>query len=319
MNDELHESSELSELAPQPIILVHGGAGRCAPELHAEATANVKVAVEAARAALAAGDCVDAAVAAVRHLEKTPCYNAGTGACLNDLGEYETDAGIMRSRDMAVGAIGAAHNLADAVFVARAVMEHSRHSLIVGAGVEAFAKSLSAEHGGPVGTFDRAAMHTEKAQRNYDRVKAGKISQDGRADTVGAVVLDAAGNFCAAGSTGGVLCKTPGRVGDTAMVGAGFYADPQLGACVATGVGEAIMRRVFCYELLRRYRDAPHGASLQSLAEEACAALRRETKAAVGVLAIAPDGQSAIAHACVHMSWARGVGDADIEHGLARA
>lgn len=303
-----------------PIVLVHGGAGFVPEELREGAVEGTRAAVELAQAALAKGDCVDAAVAAVRELERRPGYNAGTGACMNELGEFETDAGIMRSWDRAVGAVAAAPDLADAIVVARAVMEHSRHSVLAGEGVRRFAKA----HG--VGTFDRAAVYTDKAQRRFDDATAGKMSRDGRADTVGAVVLDAQGRLCAAGSTGGVLLKSVGRVGDTPLVGAGFYASEALGACVATGVGEAIMGRVFCYALLERYQQAVAAgrdrgtATLQALADEFCDRLRAETRAAVGTLAVAPDGAWAIAHACRHMSWGFGLGleSTSVHAGLAR-
>ncbi len=296
-------------MSVEPIVVTHGGAGRYAEALHVEAEANAKEAAARGRERLLAGeDCEAAAVACVRALEDAPAHNAGRGACMNAEGKFETDAGIMRSRDGAVGAVGGVPDLADPILVAQAVMEHSRHSLLVGAGVRAFAEAHD------VGTFDRAALYTDKAQRSYNRALAGKMAKDGRADTVGAVVRDAKGDFCVAGSTGGVLLKTPGRVGDTALVGCGFFASPELGACAATGVGEQIMARVFCYALLERY--ARQGGDLVALAHAACADLRRATGAAVGVIAIAPDGAWVATHACPHMAWGAAIGDAPLRGGL---
>ena len=267
-----------------------------AQSLHDTAVENVQIAARAGMAALQGGDCEDAAVAAVQHLERTPCYNAGVGACMTLDGEFETDAGIMRSIDGKIGAVAAVRDLADPVVVAREVMRNSRHCVLAGEGAARFAR----ERG--VGTFGRDALWTQKAQDRYDRALAGRMERDGRADTVGAVVIDASGNMCVAGSTGGVLLKTPGRVGDTPMVGAGFLADPRLGAAAATGVGEAIMARSFCFALLDRH--AREGGSLQAHAQAMCDALRADTGAAVGVIAISPRGEVGVAHACKHMSWA---------------
>jgi beta-aspartyl-peptidase (threonine type) len=292
----------------EAIIIVHGGAGNVAKALHEMAVQHVQVAVRSGLDALRDGDCEDAAVAAVKHLERTPCYNAGVGSCMNLEGKFETDAGIMRSIDGAVGGVAAVPELADPIVVAREVMCSSKHSVLAGAGAAAFAR----ERG--VGTFGHEAMWTQKAQNRFDRALAGKIERDGRADTVGAVVLDADGNLCVAGSTGGVLLKTPGRVGDTPFVGAGFLAHPKLGTAAATGVGEAIMARSFCFALLDRH--AREGGSLQAHAQAMCNELRKETGSAVGVIAISPDGQVAIAHACKHMSWALARGTQPIASGL---
>ena len=291
-----------------PIVIVHGGAGTVAKALHDMAVQHVQVAVQAGLGSLREGDCEDAAVAAVKHLERTPCYNAGVGSCMNLDGKFETDAGIMRSRDGAVGAVAAAPELADPIVVAQAVMRDSKHSVLAGEGAVAFARAQG------VGTFGHEAMWTQKAQNRFDRALAGKIERDGRADTVGAVVLDAQGHLCVAGSTGGVLLKTPGRVGDTPFVGAGFLAHPHLGAAAATGVGEAIMARSFCFALLDRH--AREGGSLQAHAQAMCDQLRQESKSAVGVIAISPKGEVAIAHACKHMSWAMARGDDALKFGL---
>lgn len=292
----------------EAIVIVHGGAGMVARAMHDMAVEHVQVAARAGLDALREGDCEDAAVAAVKHLERMPCYNAGVGSCMNLEGKFETDAGMMRSSDQAVGAVAAVPDLVDPVVVARAVMRDLKHSVLAGAGAVEFAKKKG------VGTFGSEAMWTSKAQKRYERALAGRIERDGRADTVGAIVLDAQGNMCVAGSTGGVLLKTPGRVGDTPFVGAGFLAHPKLGVAAATGVGEAIMARSFCFALLDRH--AREGGVLQEHAQAMCDELRLDTKAAVGVIAISPDGQVGIAHACKHMSWAMARGTEPLRFGL---
>ncbi|HLT40241.1 MAG TPA: isoaspartyl peptidase/L-asparaginase [Enhygromyxa sp.] len=295
------------------IIVVHGGAGTCAAELHEAAVSGTRAAAAVGLASLFDIDpddpdaCVEAAIAAVRVLEDDPTFNAGRGSCMTSAGELEVDAGIMRSRDLAVGAVAGVRDLANACELARAVMEHCKHSLLVADGARRFGIERN------VGRFSRELVWTPKAQQRFELAMTGAMPADNRADTVGAVVRDRHGNLCALGSTGGVLLKLPGRVGDTPVIGAGFYAHPELGAAVATGVGEAIMRRVGCYELLRR---AAAGQPIQQAAEQLCAEIHAADGAAVGFIAIDPRGEVAVAHRSEHMSWAIARDGAEIQAGL---
>ena len=297
------------------LVLVHGGAGTYADELREAAVAGTRAAAEAGRARLvelgAREDaCVEAALHAIRVLEGDPTFNAGRGSCMSAEGHFEVDAGIMRSRDGASGAVASVRDLFGAADLARAVMERSRHSLLVGAGAAAFAREHEA------GRIDRDLLLTDKAQARYEAAKSGTMPIDNRADTVGAIALDPRGHLCAVGSTGGVLLKLPGRVGDTPLIGAGFFADPALGAALGTGVGEAIMRRIGAYELLRR---AAEGRGLQLAAEEIAAAIAAEAGAAVGFIAVSPSGEVGIANASEHMSWALARVGGALEGGLSSA
>ncbi len=300
----------------EAIVVVHGGAGTCTEELHAAAVAGTRRAAMVGLGSLAELDdeqsdaCVEAAIAAVRVLEDDPTFNAGRGSCMTCEGEIEVDAGIMRSRELGIGAVASVRDLANACELARAVMDRSKHALVVGEGARKLGLGLG------IGRFGRELVWTPKAQASFERATAGTMPADNRADTVGAVVRDRAGNFCALGSTGGVLLKLPGRVGDTSIVGAGFYAHPELGAAVATGAGEAIMRRVGCYELLRRVAA---GQGIQAATEQLCAEIHEaDGGAAVGFVAIGPTGEVAVAHASEHMSWAIAREAAELQAGLAR-
>lgn len=288
------------------VVLVHGGAGMIPDELHEAAADGTKRAAARGREVLRdGGDCVDAAVAAVRVMELEPAFNAGRGACMTIDAQFEVDAAIMRSIDLGVGAVAGVQNLADPILVAREVLEHSRHSLLAGIGAERWARARN------VGTFGRETMWTQKAADRYHKALSGLVSKDGRADTVGAVVRDDAGNFAAAGSTGGVLLKLPGRVGDTPMVGPGLYAHPELGAAAATGVGEAIIAHVMSYEVLRRLRERADGEDPELLARTFCDEVRAARKAAVGIIGLTAQGQPFVAHACRHMSWALSEGEGE--------
>jgi beta-aspartyl-peptidase (threonine type) len=142
---------------------------------------------------------------------------------------------------------------------------------------------------------------------------AGRAARDGQADTVGAVALDAAGHTCSACSTGGVLLKQPGRVGDTPLIGSGFYAAPSFGAAGATGMGEAIMTHVLSFAVLQRIAA---GEDPQHVAATMCELVATRHDATCGLILVTPDGRSAIAHHSEHMSWARAVGNGPVERDL---
>ena len=295
-----------------PVLVVHGGAGRISSEHHRSAVAGTHAAAVAGqRMLLDLGSSEDAAIAAVRVLEDDPAFNAGRGACMNRDGDFEHDAAIMRSRDLRSGAVAGIRAIRDPILVARLVMEQTRHCLLVGEGAEGLARA----HG--VGHFGRDEVWTAKAEAAHREVREGRGVADNRADTVGAVALDRDGNLCAAASTGGILFKLPGRVGDTPLCGSGFYAHPVLGACCTTGVGEAILTHLLAHEALRAAAERPGAA--QQIAEQLCAAVSASwSGAAIGLILVRPDGEVAIAHASEHMSWALARGAQAPESGLTR-
>lgn len=299
----------------EPVVVVHGGAGRIAPENVGDAEAGVARAAEAGRARLRdGGDALAAAIAAVRVLEDDPTFNAGKGACFDAEGRVVVDAGLMRGDDLACGAVAALPECADAILVAQAVLLHSPHCLLAGEGAARFAR----QHG--VGTFGRDAVWTAKAQARWEAWRQGTSGAHGQADTVGAVVIDGAGRLASACSTGGVLGKAVGRVGDSPLPGAGYYAAAGLGASCATGDGDAIMRRVACHDVLRRIAagDDPDAAALAVCSEvEALpgAAVGRFT---CGLIVVDARGRIGIAHRSAHMSHAVARGEEPVVAALAR-
>lgn len=288
--------SRLGASRPEgPVILVHGGAGRLPVERHAAAIAGVEAAARAGWSLLERGaDAEAAVVAAVRVLEDDPTFNAGRGSCLNAAGGFEMDAAIMRSDDQRSGAVAAVPEVANAIELARAVMHESPHCLLVGPGAEAFARARN------LGVFGRERVWTEKAEAAFRRAQAGG-ERHGRADTVGAIALDADGLLCVGCSTGGTLLKLPGRVGDTPLCGGGFYASPTLGASCATGLGEAILTRVASYEVLQRIAT---GLPPVAAASQVCDEVARWPASTCGLLVVTPDGRAGLAHRSENLSWA---------------
>ena len=215
-----------------PSIVVHGGAGReMDPQDRDARRAGLRRAADAGWSVLTGGgSALDAAVAATVVLEDDPLFNAGLGSVLTDAGTVEMDASLMDGATLAAGAVAAVSRLTNPIRGARAVLEGGREVLLVGER----ACDVAARAG--VVLTDPRALVTEQAQRRWRERRAAT------GDTVGAVARDAAGHLAAATSTGGTHDKRPGRVGDSAIIGAGTYADDRLGAVSCTGPGEMIIR-----------------------------------------------------------------------------
>lgn len=235
---------------PQPVIAIHGGAGTLAPEdLTPERAEEFHAALEAALEAGwkvldAQGTALDAVEQAVRSLEDCPLFNAGRGAVFNAAGEIELDACIMDGTTLAAGAVTGVRTVRNPVSLARAVMTHTRHVALAGAGAEALADECGLERVPP------AYFETEPRRVALHRVQvAGRAeTEQDKHGTVGAVALDWAGNLAAATSTGGLTNKRPGRVGDTPVIGAGTYADHHV-AVSCTGDGEVFLRATAAYRI----------------------------------------------------------------------
>lgn len=210
-----------------PALIVHGGAG-ADPGGREELRAGMRDAVAAGwRTLLEGGTALDAVEAAVRRLEDHPRFNAGRGSVLTTSGTVETDASIMEGDRLENGAVAAVSGVRNPITLARRILEDGRHSLFVGPGALARARALG------VPLCDPGELVTEHQRRRLAALQAG---------TVGAVALDRRGTIAAATSTGGTPGKPPGRVGDTALIGCGTYAESTLGGVSCTGDGEAIIR-----------------------------------------------------------------------------
>jgi beta-aspartyl-peptidase (threonine type) len=183
---------------------------------------------------------------AVRMLEDDPTFNAGRGSHLNSAGRLEMDASIMEGTRRLAGAVAAIHGVRHPVSVARLVMQRSPHVLLVGPGALRFAKRSGAE------LCPARSLLVGRELARWNRIRAGarvlvtkEFSPRARPHgTVGAVAVDRKGRVAAATSTGGTQDKAPGRVGDSAIVGCGTYADDRRGAASCTGWGEPILRAV---------------------------------------------------------------------------
>ena len=278
------------------LLVVHGGAGTwSAPRLVA-ALAGLSAAAEAGWAALAGQGPLASVVSAVRALEDDTAFNAGHGAVLTAAGDVELDASVMEGATRRVGAVGALRGVPNPVDAAKAIMDDGRHCLLAGEG----AAELARAHGLPVdaqASLRRAARQPASAGDTADTTVSPPAPAG---DTVGAICRDAQGRLAVAVSTGGIAGKAPGRIGDSAICGAGFYADDQIGAACCTGVGEAFLRLVLAkraVDLLAGAVDA-RGAAGQAVAELVAAGYGDG-----GLIVVGRSGSPGLAGNAQHLPW----------------
>jgi beta-aspartyl-peptidase (threonine type) len=233
-------------------LMIHGGAGALDNIKDQRAAVryleSIRLVLEHGRTVLASGgSAVETVETCASLLEDDPLFNAGCGSVLNENGKVEMDAGIMDGRDLAAGAVAAVSNIANPVQLARLVMDGSEHVLLIGEGALHFA-----EHCGVKLTPDHYFFTPDRIRQLDQARLRGRImldhDDDGDAQkygTIGAVARDRHGDLAAATSTGGIVNKRMGRVGDSPIIGAGVYADNATCAVSATGYGEEFMRTVF--------------------------------------------------------------------------
>jgi beta-aspartyl-peptidase (threonine type) len=229
-----------------PSIIVHGGAGTQPSEGREALRDGVRAAVRAGWLVLAdGGRALDAVEAAVRTLEDLPCFNAGRGSVLTSDGTVEMDASVMEGDRLRCGAVAVVSRVANPITLARRVMDDGRHVFLAGEGAHRFANSAG------VAEIDPASLVTDGQRRRWAERRETLVR-----GTVGAVALDRHGTVAAGTSTGGVAGKLPGRIGDSALIGCGTYADSTIGAVSCTGSGEAIIRVVLARRALDFLKDA---------------------------------------------------------------
>ncbi|KAI5616253.1 isoaspartyl peptidase/L-asparaginase [Silurus asotus] len=294
-----------------PVVVVHGGAGQIPNERAEASCAGVR---EAARKGyeilMSGGSAMDAVVEAVAMMENNPSYNAGRGSVLNWKGEVEMDALVMDGRTLACGAVSAVRRVANPIYLARLVMEKTSHVCLTGEGAFKFAMAMG------IPEVPEKYLITEYARTRWmnnlnpeaDHVQ----SQMGKMGTVGAVAVDVQGNVTAATSTGGMLNKMEGRVGDTPCVGCGGYADNQFGAVSPTGHGEAIMK-VTLSRLILFYME--QGKSPEEASDMALTFMMKRVSGLGGVVVVDPKGTWTARFSSKQMAWAA-VQQETLHHGL---
>ena len=246
-----------------PIVVAHAGAGtwRYVEDI-SKVVRVLEEAVTSGYEAMRYGSAIEAAVECVRILEDSGILNAGVGSVVDILGRVSMDAGVMEGSSGRVGAVAAVSYPKNPILLAKYVMLETDHVLLAGSGADELAKALGMEeHPGPSESIMRRYRELlSKAskgeplrwfRRSYEL--ASRLFGLGSSDTVGSIALDLEGRLVAAVSTGGIIMKLPGRVGDSAIVGTGFYADSNV-ASVATGLGEVIIKSFLTLRISDYYK-----------------------------------------------------------------
>lgn len=321
-------------------LIVHGGAGIIARDRYQAARDGCReAALVGWQVLLAGGSALDAAQAAIVALENNPGFNAGTGAVLTAEGRAQLDAGIMDGATLNAGAVAGVEHLKNPIIVARKVLA-SPHVLLMGAGAEQFAVESGITlcdpselvtptqyarwsagysagddvHSGSsidVGTVSVDVSPNASSNGSTNGMNGHGFTVDDtpvHADaekhgTVGAVAVDAHGNVAAGASTGGIAAKYPGRIGDTPLVGCGYYAENGLGGVSSTGHGEDFIRLT----LARRALDyIASGMSAQAAATAAIRLLDERVHGDGGLILLDSQGRvgyarntSSMAHAFI--------------------
>lgn len=238
---------------------------------------------------------MDAVQAAARRLEDLPQFNSGTGAALTSDGTVELDAAIMDGERLRAGAVAGIVGFKNPVDVARAVLRDGRHVLLCAEGAARFARQTGIE------SIDPSALITERAVAALERVRRGTAPKGWAGGTIGAVARDATGHLAAATSTGGVIGKLPGRIGDSPIVGAGTLADDETAAISATGDGEGILLVGFAQRIAHAIAA---GKETEVALRDVLAILSDRGAATGGVIVIDRSGKYAWARSTSTMSWA---------------
>ncbi len=236
-------------------IIVHGGAGKIRNlEAHRKGTRHA--AEKGYQILKQGGSALEASTEAVRVMEDDHAFNAGTGSYPNLMGEIEMDASVMLDSGE-FGAVGSIKNVRHPIDVALKVMENTDHLLLVGNGAERFARLYDFEYHNPlIPKMEKRLKALKKKKESPYLRNLDKLLSMFEKGTVGACALDSRGRIAVATSTGGILGKLPGRIGDSAIIGAGTYAT-KYGGVSTTGHGEGIMK-IFAaksiVELMARYK-----------------------------------------------------------------
>jgi L-asparaginase/beta-aspartyl-peptidase (threonine type) len=277
-------------------IVVHGGAG--SPSHFSD---GCKAACESAFGILETGkSALDAVVEAARILEDDGRFNAGSGSALRLDGKtIEMDASVMDSRGN-LGIVMAIRNVKNPIMVARAVM-NTPHVALAGEGATTFARKQGFE---PFHNSSQRAL--ERYQTVRQCIKKNKLAKESRlwkdhdveelwnfpgvsynevfCDTIGAVAIDKKGVLAAANSTGGFSPMMLGRVGDSPMIGCGFYVGPSC-ASATTGMGEMIIKKMLARTV---YDMIHHGEDIRKACKKGIAMFPLEIS--VGIIAISKSG-----------------------------
>jgi beta-aspartyl-peptidase (threonine type) len=206
----------------------------------------------------------------------------------------------MDGATLRAGGVGCVERIRNPIRAARLVLDESPHVYLVAEGAERFAY----QNGLPLCANEDLVIEreVERLREVQEQAAVGRPPEFfAEHDTVGAVALDNRGNLAAATSTGGTLNKTPGRIGDSSLIGCGCYADNESAAVSTTGWGEPIMKLVLAKWTADRVQD---GMAPQAAARMAIERLETRLAGHGGVILLDALGRYGLAHNTPRMAWA---------------
>nr|XP_006127283.1 isoaspartyl peptidase/L-asparaginase isoform X1 [Pelodiscus sinensis] len=294
----------------KPVIVVHGGAGSIFKDREEGARSGIiRAALKGYSILKQGGSALDAVEDAVVSMEDDPHFNAGCGSVLNEKGEVEMDAIIMDGKNLASGAVSAVKCIANPIMLARLVMEKTEHMLLTDHGANLFAKAMN------IPEIPGEKLITERSWERWSKkLEADSNPQEDKKEsgTVGAVAIDNEGNVACATSTGGLSNKLVGRVGDSACIGSGGYADNHVGAVSTTGHGESMMKVVLARLVLYHMEQ---GMTPEKAADTALNYMKTRVGGLGGVIVVSNSGDWTARFSTKQMSWAT-VKDDWLQYGI---
>jgi beta-aspartyl-peptidase (threonine type) len=234
-------------------------------------------------------------------MEDDEAFDAGRGSFLTSDGKVQMDALIMDGATLRAGGVGCVEHIRNPIRAARLILSESPHVYFVAQGAEQFVSKLGIE------LIDNSELVIDRERKRLAAAKAKAAAGErdltfagSGHDTVGAVALDSQGHLAAATSTGGTLNKSPGRVGDSSLIGCGCYSDDQSGAVSCTGWGEPIMKLVLGKWATDRVAN---GSPPELAAREAIGYLNSRLNGHGGMILLDARGRYGIAHNTPRMAW----------------
>ena len=284
-------------------IVTHGGAGTIPNEFKLKYVEGIREAIKVGYELLNNGStALDAVEETVKCMEENPTFNAGKGSVFTFDEKLEMDAMIMDGSTLRMGGVMGLENYLHPISISKAILENDNHIFYASSGADKVAKKYGFK---PVDPAELVTQRTRDRLRKFKDTKRQDIStfdpeRRDKFGTVGAVALDEQGNLASATSTGGILGKEPGRIGDTPIPGAGTYADRNL-AISATGTGEFIIRSMLAFRITSHYEktQSVYQATLQSLTE-----MNKLVSGKAGVIVLSKTGDFVALHSTDDLCYA---------------
>lgn len=248
------------------VLVIHGGAGTIlkkymtAEKEKAYREALTESLTKGFEVIKKGGESEEAVIEAIKVMEDSPLFNAGKGAVFTHEGKNEMDASLMLGHTMQAGAVAGVTTIKNPITAAKTVLRNSAHVMMVGKGAEEFAQKKGLELVDPTyfKTEERWNSLQKVIEKDKDKMELDHDAKtqayvpfnfvDEKFGTVGAVALDQKGHIAAGTSTGGMTNKRFGRVGDSPIIGAGTYANSEVGIS-STGWGEYFIKAVAAYDV----------------------------------------------------------------------